>query len=137
MFEDFQVVQGLEIDEDQKDRQQEPGVADPVDHKRLGRGLSRGDLIEVVPDQEIGAEADPFPADEKHQEIISHDEQQHGDHEQIHVHEEAGKSVFSVHVPDGVDVNQKSDPRHHHQHHGGQRIDQKSEIDVQVAAENP
>ena len=42
-----------------------------------------------------------------------------------------------MHVPDGVDVNQKSDPRHHHQHHGGQRIDQKSEIDVQVAAENP
>ena len=132
MREDFRVIERLEIDEDQENREQEPGISDPVDDERLRSGLGRRDLVIVVADQQIRAQADAFPSDEEHGVVVAHDQEQHRNHEQVHVREEARESIFSVHVPDRIHVDEESHSRHHKQHHAGQRIDKKAMLMVRL-----
>jgi hypothetical protein len=98
--EDFRIVERLEIEEDQEDRQQESGVADAIDDEGFRRRLGRRHLVIVVADQQIGAEPDAFPADEEHRVVVAHHQQEHRDHEQIHVCEEPRKPLLSMHVAD-------------------------------------
>ena len=117
--------------------EKEARVADAVHHKGFRGGLCGGDLVVVIADQEIGTESHPFPADKEHHIVVPHDEEQHGDHEEVHVGEESREPILSVHVADGVDVNQKSDSRDDEQHDARERIDEIGQIDGEVAAENP
>ena len=135
--EDFRIVERLEIDKDQEDRQKEPGVADAIDDKGLRRCLGRRHLVIVVADQEIGAETDAFPADEEHRVVVAHHQQQHRDHEEVHVREEARESLFTVHVADRIDVDEEAYSRHHEEHDAGERIHEEGHVDREIPAENP
>ena len=135
--EDFRIVERLEIDKDEEDGQKEPGVADAVHDKGFRRGLGSRHLVVVVADQQIGTEPDPFPADEEHHIVVAHDQQQHRDHEEIHVGEESRESLFPMHVADRIDVDQEAHSRDDEQHDARERIDEKGQIDREVAAEDP
>ncbi len=135
--EDLRVVQRAEIHEDQKDRQEEAGVADPVDHEGLGRRLGRRHLVVVVADEQVGAEPDALPSDEEDDIVVPHHQQEHRDHEEVHVGEEAREAFLPVHVPDRIQMDQEADPRDDQQHDAGERIDQEGEVDREIAAEDP
>ena len=80
----------LELDEvqspnalppERRDDEQDPEHKTKISNTIDDEGLIPGDRVFmiVVPktNQEIGTEPDAFPADEKHQEVIAHDQQEH------------------------------------------------------------
>ena len=85
------------------------------------------------PDQQIRHQADPFPADEQQQEVVRHDQQQHGEGEQRQVGEEPHVAGVPAHVADAVDVHQQRDERDHNHHHHAQGIDQEADLHSEAA----
>src|SRR3989442_5960958 len=81
-------LQTSEHREDQHDADRQTPVADAVYYKCFFSGVSGALLQEVIADQEIRAETDPLPADEHHQVVISEDQRQHREHEEVEVREE-------------------------------------------------
>ena len=127
------ILDGAEIERaehrvDQKDAEDESPVADAVRDERLLAGVSRTLLLVPVADQQVRAETDAFPAHEHHQEVVSQDEHEHEEAEQIEIAEEAGDASARLvgHVRRRVDVNQRADAGDDQQHHPGQRIEPES-----------
>ena len=98
-------IETAERDEDQEHPQQESEVSDSVDYKRLLAGIARGLLKKVEADQQVGAQTHAFPANEHHQVIRAEHQNQHEEHEEIQVREEAVISALVRHIPGCVDVN--------------------------------
>ena len=131
------VLQGPEDHEHQEDAQQEPEVPDPVDDKGLGgRGPRRVALI-PMPDQQVGTQADGFPEHEQLDEVVGHDQHQHGEREQCDVGEKPRVTRFAVHVADGIDVHQAADDGHQQQHGRGQLVHVESQPDGEIAGSRP
>ena len=117
------VLHGVEQGEDGEDAERKAEIADAVDDEGLdGGGAGRG-LVIPEADQEVGGEADALPAEEQLDEIVGGDQRQHGEGEQREIGEEARPVRVLLHVADGVEMHEARDRGHHHQHHGGQRVD--------------
>ena len=78
-----------ERQEAEHDAEAEAEVADAVDEERLLRRLAGGGLFVVVADQQIRAEADAFPAQVEHDEVLAHHQDGHHEDEQAEISEEA------------------------------------------------
>ena len=57
---------------------------------------------EVKPDQQVAAQSHAFPADEEQQEVRAEHQDQHEEHEQVEIGEEAVVTAFVRHVADCV-----------------------------------
>src|SRR4029077_14596827 len=108
-----------------------------VQDERLVTGVGGELLQEVVAEQQVAAQSDAFPSDEKHQKILGQHQNQHEKYEQVQVGEEPIIAIFVCHVADGVNVDQQADAGDHHQHHGCQSVYGEIDADVQCAALNP
>ena len=110
---------------DQEDAEDEAPVADAVGDERLLAGVRRALLLVPVADQQVRAEAHAFPAHEHHQEVVSQDEHEHEEAEQVQVAEEARDAAARLvgHVGRRVDVDQRADAGDDEDHHPGQRIE--------------
>ena len=128
----FAEIGGAEGVEDQEDAEDEAEVADAVDDERFLAGVGGEVLVVVEADQQVRAEPDSFPSDEHHHVVRSEHEQQHHEHEEIEVGEEARVALLVRHVAGGVDVDQEADPRDDQQHRAGERIDAEREVDGEV-----
>ena len=95
----------------QEHREQEAEVADAVDNKCFLAGVRCGVLLVVEADQQVGREADTFPADEEQQEVLGQNQRQHEEHEEVQVGEEAVEPIFVRHVADGVQMNEEAERR--------------------------
>jgi hypothetical protein len=126
--EDLVELEAAEGPEHQEQGDQQAGVADAVDDNGLlaGDGVAHAvfALIEPEADQQVGAQTDPFPAHEQHQEVVGRHQHHHGGDEQVEVNEKARVAArvavmahVLVHIADGVDMDQGAHPAHH-QHHG-------------------
>ncbi len=114
-------AQRPEVDPDHGDTEAEAEVADAVDDEGLlGRAGRRGLLVPEA-DEQVAAQADRLPADVQQQEVVGQDQQQHAEHEQVEVGEEAPQPAVAVHVADRVDVDEEAHRAHDQQEHGGQR----------------
>ena len=113
-------------------------VANAVDDERLDRGGIGGGTIIPVADQQVGAEADAFPAEEQLQQVVRRHQHQHGEGEQRQIGEEAiARELVVRHVADGIDVDQHGDERHHRDHHRRQRVVAQCPCDVETAGLDP
>jgi hypothetical protein len=119
------VLDRVEQREDREDAEREAEIADAVDDKGLDRSVAGGRLVIPEADQEIGGEADAFPAKEKLEEIIGGHQREHREGEEREIGEEARAVRILLHVADGIEMNEARDGGHHHQHHYGQRVDPK------------
>src|ERR1043165_5020092 len=92
---------------------------------RVGRGL-------WVPeaDEEVGGEADALPAEEHLDEIVRRHQHQHREGEEREVGEEAGLAVVLRHIAPAIEMDERRDGRHHHQHHRGQSVDAERPVDL-------
>ena len=68
--------------EDQEDAEREAEVADAVDHEGLDGGGVGGRPLVPEADQQVGGEADAFPAEEHLHEVVRRHQHQHGEGEQ-------------------------------------------------------
>ena len=94
---------------EQEHREQEAEVADAVDDEGFLAGVGGGVLLEVEADEQVGGEADALPADEHQQEALGEHQDQHEEHEEVEIGEEAPVALFVRHVADRVDVDEEAD----------------------------
>ena len=122
---------------DRGDAERKAEVADAVDEERLlGRQCRRAAAVPEA-DQQVARQADQLPGREQQQEVVGQDQQQHAEHEQVEVGEEAPAARVVGHVADRVDVDEHADRRHHDQQHRGQRVDGKVGGDLEAARRYP
>jgi len=125
------VVESAEGGKQQQDAHDEAVVADPVDHERLLAGVAGTLLVKIEADEGVGAEPDAFPAEEHHQVIVAQHENEHGEHEQVHVAEEAVEPGVLPHVTDREHVDEKPHAGDHQQHDRRQGIQQDRPLDLE------
>ncbi len=97
-------------------------------------------LLVVIADQEIRAESDALPADEHQQEVLGEHQDEHREHEEVQVREEArvpGVGLVVVHVADRVDVDQEPDERHERGHERRERVEAEGDVRREVAGVDP
>src|SRR5581483_1502381 len=136
-IEYFRKVQRSELSHDEKHGERKSEVADSVYDERFVAGIGGKLLEKIEPDQQVTAEPHTFPSNEQQQEVLREHQNQHEEHEEVQVGEEAVISALVRHVADRIDVDQQSDSGYHHEHHGGQPVDGKINADVQIAALDP
>jgi hypothetical protein len=93
----------------------------------------------VVPeaDQQIGSEADPFPAEEHLHQAVGGHQHQHREAEQRQISEEARLARVLLHIAPAVEVDEARDRGDNDQHHRGQRIDAQRPVDGQRPGLDP
>ena len=130
--EDLVKLQGAEIGENEEHGDEQSKIADAVGDEGFLGGDGIADavlaLLEPEADEQVGAQAHAFPADEHHQEVIGADQDHHGGDEEVEVNKETGVAPgiaivahIIVHVADGVDVDEHThtgDHQHHHHREG-------------------
>ena len=122
---------------DQRDAQQKAEVAHAIDQERLEIGEDGGGARVPEADQQVGHQANRFPAEEQLQEVVGHHQHQHREGEQRDVAEKALVARVIVHVADGVDVHHQGHEGHHQHHERGQRVDQEADIEERAARADP
>ena len=119
------------------DAEDEAEVADAVDDERLHVGEDRGRPRVPEADEQIGDDADRFPAEEQLHEVVRHHQHQHREREQRDVAEEALVARIVVHVADGVDVHAQRHERDHAHHQRGEPVDEEADLHVHAVADEP
>ena len=109
--------------EHRHDAEGETKVAHAIDHKRLNGGRAGGGLFEPKTDQQVGRQADAFPAKEQLHEVSGGNQRQHGEGEQRQIGEEAWTAIVLGHVAPAIKVNECRHGGDNNQHHRAQRID--------------
>src|SRR5258706_5143480 len=133
LFEDFIELEATECPEHNETCNEKAKVTDTIGNKSFLSGIrirpgGTCERIHLVPEtnQQEGAESHTFPTNEEHQVGIAADEDHHGGNEKVEENEEATEPshiIFEadifVHVPDGVDVNERPNARDNQHHRRG------------------
>ena len=127
--------QSAEVDQAQEHPKQECQIADPVDDEGLLARSAILVLLEPESDQQVRAEANTFPSDEQQQQVVTEHQQQHEGGEQVQVGKVAVVSGVTLHVPDGVQVNERSDSGDHQAHDCAEAIKVKCKRDLENSIE--
>ena len=92
-------------------------------------------VVAPVPerDQEVRRGADERPADDQQHEVRRLDQQQHAEHEEVQVREEARVAAVAAHVGDRVQVDQHRDAGDDQHHEDAERVDQDRDLRVDAA----
>ena len=91
----------------------EADVANAVRNEGLLGGQAWCGLGVPEADQQIGGEADELPGGEDDEKVVGENEQEHREHEEVQVGEEAPVAVVVAHVADAVEVHQGANRGHH------------------------
>ena len=94
-------------------------------------------LQEIKADEQIAAQADAFPADEEQHVVRGEDQDEHEEHEQIEVGEEAVVAALVRHVSGGINVDEPADAGDHQEHHDGELVDLQVEAGAEIAGDDP
>ncbi|GAB3997550.1 hypothetical protein GCM10029992_20780 [Glycomyces albus] len=131
--EDFGEVEASHGADHDEHGQQEADVGDAVGQEGLLAGGGGGGFGLPEGDEEVGGEADPFPADEGHEVVAAEDEDEHGGDEEVEVGEESAPAFVVRHVADGVDVDEEADAGDQEREDAAERVEQEAGLDVEFA----
>ena len=131
------VVQRTGEGNNQTNTQDEPKVAHPVHQKSLHVGKNGSGLVKPKSDQQVRHQTYRFPAKEQLQQVVAHDQHQHGKSEQRNIGEEAVVAFVFLHVANCVEMDHQGHKGHHAHHHGGEAIHQKADLHLQRADRHP
>ena len=136
-FQDFRNRHGPEHQEGAKNPQHESQIADAIDDKSLDRGSIGAGLLEPETDQQVTCKPDTFPTEEHLHQIIRRHQHEHGEGKQREIGEEARLVRVFLHIAPAVEMDERRHRGHHHQHHGGQRVDAQRPVEIQAARLHP
>ena len=120
--ERLEEVERARVLEDEVGTQHEPHVAHHVDDERLEARARRRRALVPEGDQQVGGGAHERPAHDQDQEVAGEDQQQHREHEEVQVREEAHLAAVRVHVGDRVEVDRRGHPGDEQDHEHRQRV---------------
>src|SRR6266542_1257377 len=122
---------------DQHDAENESPVTDSIGNECL-LGCRRGLLsVEIKPNQQIGAQADTFPAYKHQEEVVGEHQRQHREHEQIQIGEEPVVTTIAMHVASGKNVNQQTDEGDKQRINTAEPIHGETEVRAKTSDLNP
>ena len=135
--EDFLHVERADLGPDGHDPEREAHVADSVDQERLlgGDGGAAARIPEA--DQQVAAQPDQLPAGEHEEEVVRQHQQQHREHEQVQVGEEAPAPRVVLHVAERVEVDEHPDRGDNQQQARGQRVDEQPHVGGEADGGDP
>ncbi len=137
LAEDGPEVERAEDGKDREDAEGKTEIADPVDDEGLDRSsVGRGPVTPKA-DQQIGHQADAFPAEEQLHEVVGGHQGQHGEGEQAQIGHEARDRGIVRHVADRIYVNHRRDDGHHEDHDTAQCIEPERPGDIDAAGDDP
>ena len=87
--------------------------------------------------QQVGADAHAFPAQVEQQQVVRHDQQQHGGDEQVHVGEVAADRLVLPHEFDGIEVDEEAHPGDHRHHHQREAVNVKRDAGGELPHRQP
>ena len=87
--------------------------------------------------KEIGASSHAFPTKECHQQVLTQHQHQHGEDEQVQVHEELGELCITVHVSDGIQVNERTNSSDEESHRDAERVSEQCHIYLKATDRDP
>ena len=130
-------IERAEDHEDREDAEREAEIADPVDEEGLDRrGIGRGPVVPEA-DQQIGHQADAFPAEKQLHKVVGRDQRQHEKGEQAQIGHEARDRLVLRHVADGIDMDHRRDDGDDEDHHAAQGVEADRPGDVDPAGDDP
>jgi hypothetical protein len=132
-----EVADSAEDEKTEHDAKSETKIADAIDEECFLGRFAGGGFFVVVTDQEIRAEADAFPAQVQHDQVVAHDQAGHGEDEEAEISEEAEVSRFAFHVTGGEDGDEESDAGDDAEHDGRKRIEKETGLGGEGAGLNP
>ena len=88
-------------------------------------------------DEQIRREAHQFPEGIKLHNVGGKHQAQHSRGEQGHVGEVAGHPRVSLHVAQGVNLDQQADAADHYQHYGSNRVQQQAHFNGGISQVKP
>ena len=135
--ENFAVIQRTCVSRDQANAEDETKVTDAVDQEGLHVGKNSCRLVEPEADEQVRHQAHSLPTEKQLQQVIAHDQHEHGEREQRDVREEAVVAVILFHIANGVDVHHQRHKGHHDHHHGRQAVHQEADFHLQAANHHP
>ena len=113
----------------------EAEVADAVDGEGLLGGVRRGVFAEVMSDEQVGTDADQFPEDEHHDEVVGQDDTEHGKEEEAERCVVAGDALVAAHVARRVNENEQRDGCDHDEHDPAQVVEDDADGDGENAGD--
>src|SRR5581483_10617777 len=137
LTEDVRKIERAEVCDEEEHREQESEVADAVDDEGLLAGIGGGVATEIEADQQVGSETDALPSDEEQLEARREHQNQHEEHEEVEVREEAPVTFLFSHVANRVDVNQEADTRDDAEHDQREVVDREGEVHLVSADGDP
>ncbi|KAG1647606.1 hypothetical protein GQR58_030464 [Nymphon striatum] len=124
-------------EEGQEGRQHESEVANSVGDEGFLASGGIGFFGEPERDQEVGARTHAFPTKEGQQQVVAKYQHEHGEGEQVQVHEELGEVGIAVHVANRVQVDQRGHASDEQDHGDRKRIGQQANVDAEVTSNDP
>ena len=121
-----------EHQEGAENAEREAEIADAVDDERLERRRIGARLVVPEADQQIGGEADAFPAEEHLHQAVGGHQHQHREAEQRQIGEEARLARVLLHIAPAVEVDEAGDGGDDDQHHRGQASRRSAQSTVSV-----
>ena len=128
--EDVGEVDGIDQEEHREDAEREAEVPHPVHDERLHRRRVGRGLAVVEPDQQVGGEAHPLPAEEQLHEVVRRHQHQHREGEERQIGEEARPVAFAFaevvvmrHVAERIEVHERRDGGDDDQHDRRQPVE--------------
>jgi hypothetical protein len=132
-LEEFGEIECVEGPEEQKHAEHEAEVADAVDDESFLAGVGSGFSEEIEADQKVAGQANAFPTYEEQHIVRGEDQNQHEEHEQIQVGEEAVVAAFMGHVTGRVDVNEEADAGDDEDHDHGELVHLQVEAGAKIS----
>src|ERR1700746_3033256 len=127
----------MEGSEEQEHAEHEAEVAAAVDDEGFFACVGGRFSEEVKADKQVAGQSDALPADEKKNVVRGEDQNQHEEHKEVEVGEEAVVAAFVGHVSSGVDVNEEADAGDDEDHDDGELVHLEVEAGAEVAGDNP
>src|SRR5208283_2120021 len=103
------------------------GIPDAGHHEGLDRRTGVRGLPVPEADEEVGAEADPLPAEIEQEQVVRKHQDEHGADEKVHISEEAAIALTPFHKADRVEVDEKADDGNDHDHREGEAVEVKTD----------
>ena len=122
------IIHRTGIGQQQADTENETEVTDTIHQKGFHVGEDRGRSGKPETDQQVRDQTHGFPAKEQLQEVIAHDEHQHGEGEERDVGEEAVIAFVILHIADGIDMHHQRDEGDDAHHHRRQAVNQEADF---------
>ncbi len=85
-------------------------------------------------DEDVGTDADQFPEDEHHHEVVREDDAEHREHEEREAGEVARLALVILHVAERINVDQRADGGDHEEHRLAELIDREADRDREMVA---